>query len=73
MQNVVSNNPNASVAAVAGAGTVVLVWLLGMAGLAVPAEVASAFTAIGAAVILWIGRQERQAPITAAAEPSTTS
>jgi len=72
MQNAVSNNPNASVAAVAGAVTIVLIWIAGIAGLAVPAEVASAFTTVVAAIILWVGRREREA-ITAVSEPSTTA
>jgi hypothetical protein len=57
--NAVSSNPNASVTAFAGAVTIVAVWCAGAAGLAIPAEVASAFTTIVAAVILWIGRIER--------------
>ncbi len=72
MQNAVSNNPNASVAAVAGAVTIVLIWIAGIAGLAVPAEVASAFTTVVAGIILWVGRRERQA-IAAVSEPSTTA
>jgi threonine/homoserine/homoserine lactone efflux protein len=70
MQNAVSSNPNASVTAVAGAVTIVLIWVVGIAGLAVPAEVASAFTTVVAAVILWIGRRERQAATPAVTEPS---
>ena len=57
--NAVTTNPNASVTAFAGAVTILLVWGAGMAGLPVPAEVASAFTTIVAAAILWIGRIER--------------
>jgi threonine/homoserine/homoserine lactone efflux protein len=73
MQNAVSNNPNASVTAVAGAVTIVLIWVVGIAGLAVPAEVASAFTTVVAAVILWVGRRERRAANAAVPEPSTAS
>jgi threonine/homoserine/homoserine lactone efflux protein len=73
MQNAVSNNPNASVTAVAGAVTIVLIWVAGIAGLALPAEVASAFTTVVAAIILWIGRRERHAPIVTASEPSMTA
>jgi threonine/homoserine/homoserine lactone efflux protein len=73
MQNAVSNNPNASVTAVAGAVTIVLIWVAGIAGLAVPAEVASAFTTVVAAVILWVGRRERRAANVAVSEPSTAS
>ena len=57
--NAVSSNPNASVTAFAGAVTILLVWGATAAGLAVPAEVASAFTTVVAAMILWIGRIER--------------
>ena len=73
MQNAVSNNPNASVTAVAGAVTIVLIWVAGIAGLAVPAEVASAFTTVVAGVILWVGRRERRAANVAVSEPSTAS
>jgi threonine/homoserine/homoserine lactone efflux protein len=73
MQNAVSNNPNASVTAVAGAVTIMLIWVVGIAGLAVPAEVASAFTTVAAAAILWVGRRERRAANTAVSEPSTAS
>ncbi|MFY9580087.1 MAG: hypothetical protein WAQ33_12260 [Gaiellaceae bacterium] len=57
--NAVTSNPNASVTAFAGAVTILIVWGAGAAGLAVPAEVASAFTTIVAAIILWVGRIER--------------
>ena len=42
--NAVSSNPNASVTAFAGALTILVVWGVGVAGLTMPAEVASAFT-----------------------------
>jgi hypothetical protein len=57
--NAVTSNPNASVTAVAGAVTVVLVWMVGVAGLMVPAEVGSALTTVVAGVILWIGPREK--------------
>jgi hypothetical protein len=57
--NAVSNNPNASVTAFAGAITVLLVWGVGFAGVPIPGEVASAFTTVVAAVILFVGRIER--------------
>lgn len=38
--------PKVAAAGGAGAATVVIVWLLGMAGVAVPPEVASAITAL---------------------------
>jgi high-affinity Fe2+/Pb2+ permease len=72
MQNTVSSNPNASVTAFAGAFTILLVWGAGVAGLPVPAEVASAFTTFVAAIILWIGRRERQARVSATA-PSASA
>jgi hypothetical protein len=67
MQNTVSSNPNASVTAFGGAITILLVWGAGAAGLSVPAEVASAFTTVVAAIVLWIGRRERQAHVSATA------
>jgi O-antigen/teichoic acid export membrane protein len=70
MQNPASNNPNASVTTVAGSITVLLVWVAGMVGLAVSAAVASAFTTVVAAIILWIGRRERRDPISAAPSPT---
>jgi high-affinity Fe2+/Pb2+ permease len=66
----VSNNPNASVTALAGAVTILLVWIVSAAGLNVPAEVASAFTTLVAAFILWVGRRERKA---AASSPQASS
>lgn len=60
--NAVSNNPNASVTAFAGAFTVLLVWGVGFAGVPIPGEVASAFTTVVAAVILFVGRIERAGP-----------
>jgi hypothetical protein len=67
VQSPVSSNPNASITAIAGAVTILLIWVAGVAGLSVPAEVASAFTTIVAAVILWIGRRERKAERSAVA------
>lgn len=63
MPNTVSSNPNASVTAFAGAVTILLIWIAGVAGLNVPAEVGSAFTTIAAATILWFGRRQRPAPV----------
>jgi hypothetical protein len=60
-------NQHASITALAGAVTVVLIWAGGYAGLSVPAEVASAFTTIVAAVILWASRLEQRL-MTAAAQ-----
>jgi hypothetical protein len=54
---IVGNHPNATITALAGAITVILIWIVGVAGLAVPAEVGSAFTTIVAAVILALGRR----------------
>ena len=76
--NAVSSNPNASVTAFAGALTILIVWGVGVAGLTMPAEVASAFTTIVAALILWVGRIERgllrkaaSAPAPAATTPTS--
>ncbi|TMK69984.1 MAG: hypothetical protein E6G50_10435 [Actinobacteria bacterium] len=73
--NAVSNNPNASVTAFAGAITILVVWGAKAAGVAIPAEVASAFTTVAAAVILFIGRIERARPTPAgrASSPTTSS
>jgi hypothetical protein len=71
--NAVSNNPNASVTAFAGAITILVVWGAKVAGVAVPAEVASAFTTVVAAVILFIGRIERARPTPATRASATTS
>ena len=60
--NAVSNNPNASVTAFAGAFSVIVVWAVGFAGVPIPGEVASAFTTVVAAVILFVGRLERARP-----------
>jgi high-affinity Fe2+/Pb2+ permease len=68
--NAVSSNPNASVTAFAGALTILVVWGVGVAGLTMPAEVASAFTTIVAAVILWVGRIERSRLREAASAPA---
>jgi hypothetical protein len=74
MQNAVSTNPNASISAFAGAVTILLVWTVGFAGVAVTAEVASAFTTVVTAMILWIGRRERsKAPASAVPDPSPSS
>jgi len=70
--NAVTSNPNASVTAFAGAVTILLVWGAGAAGLAVPAEVASAFTTIVAAIILWVGRIERGRAKTAQSASATS-
>lgn len=43
----------------AGAASVVLVWALGVAGLTVPAEVASAITTLLAAVTAWLVPERR--------------
>jgi hypothetical protein len=58
----VQTNPNATVATLAGALTVILVWAVGVAGLSVPAEVASAATTIIAAGLLAFGKRRPQAP-----------
>jgi hypothetical protein len=62
MQNAVSANPNATAGAFAGAITILLVSAMGFAGATITAEVASAFTTVFTAVILWIGRRERPKP-----------
>jgi hypothetical protein len=62
---VVQNNPNATIATLAGALTVIVVWIIGVAGFAVPAEVGSAFTTLIAGMLLALGRPSRRpAPAT---------
>jgi Ca2+/Na+ antiporter len=67
--NAVTNNPNASVTAVAGAVTVLLVWIIGVAGLSMPAEVGSALTTVVAGVILWVGPRQTKNQM----DPTTTA
>jgi hypothetical protein len=62
MPNRISSNPNASVTALAGAVTILLLWIAGVAGLSVPAEVGSAFTTVAAAAILWAGHGHQPVP-----------
>lgn len=52
-----NQHPNASVAGGAGAFTVVVVYVATQFGLDVPAEVASAFTTLVAAAVLYLGRR----------------
>jgi len=73
LANPVSNNPNASITALAGAVTILLVWVAGVAGLNVPAEVASAFTTLVAGLILWVGRREQKAKAPAASASQASS
>jgi hypothetical protein len=56
--NVFARNPNASVALGwgSGAGTV-LVWLLGLSGVDMPAEVAAVMGGAVASVMLFLGRE----------------
>ena len=56
--NVVSRNPNASIALGSGSGCGALViWLFGVGGLQVPPEVAAVIGAVAAAGFLLIGRR----------------
>ena len=50
-------HPNAAAGLVAGALTVIAVWIAGIAGLEVPAEVASAFTTLVTGAILFAGKR----------------
>jgi hypothetical protein len=59
--NAVYTNPNATMATLAGSMTVILVWAIGVAGLAVPPEVASAATTIIASVLLAAGKRPPEA------------
>jgi len=67
LPNAVQQNPNAIVATFAGSLTIILVWIVAMAGIEMPAEVASAFTTVIAALILLAGknRPSVEEPVTA--------
>jgi hypothetical protein len=68
-------HPNATAAGVAGALTILLVWVLSLVHVDVPTEVASAITTVGATVVLLIGRRGgKSTPPTppAAANPPAT-
>jgi hypothetical protein len=67
MPNKISSNPNASVTAFAGAITILVIWIAGVVGLSVPAEVGSAFTTVAAGAILWIGPRQSKQPTPEAA------
>jgi hypothetical protein len=57
-RGVIARNPNASVALGSGAGIgAVIVWLVGLAGVTLPAEVGAVIGGVTAAVFLWIGRR----------------
>lgn len=57
-----TSNPNASVAAVAGAVTILIVYIASIFGLDVPAEAASGFTTLFAAAILFFGKKQPASP-----------
>ena len=72
--NALTSNPNASVTALAGAITILVVWIVGVAGLSVPAEVGSALTTVVAGVILWVGpvtRGNQPNPLTPGVAPAS--
>ena len=55
---VISRHPNASVALASGAGLgSVIVWSVGLAGVAMPAEVGAAFGGVVASGFLFVGRR----------------
>jgi hypothetical protein len=55
---IVSDNPNASVAASAGAAVTLAVWLATVLGVDVPPEVAAAAVTLVGAAVLAIGRRK---------------
>jgi hypothetical protein len=59
---VVNDHPNATATAIAGSITIVAVWLAGVVGVDVPAEVASAFTTIVAGLVLLAAGRRRSGP-----------
>jgi hypothetical protein len=56
-----TQHPNAVAAGLSGSVTVLAVYLAGLAGLDIPAEVASAFTTIVAGVVLLAGHRTKRA------------
>jgi hypothetical protein len=56
---VVTDNPNASVAATAGAGVTLAVWLATSLGVDVPPEVAAAAVTLVGAAVLALGRRKK--------------
>lgn len=59
VKQAVTANPNASAATVTGAFVVVVVYLFGVAGVAIPPEVAVALTTLVTAAVLFFGRLEK--------------
>lgn len=55
--------PKVQAAGAAGAVTVILVWIVGLLGVDIPPEVASAFTTLIAAAAGWLTPQNRP-PVT---------
>jgi hypothetical protein len=53
-----SDNPNASVAATAGAGVTLAVWVATSLGVDVPPEVAAAAVTLVGAAVLYIGHKK---------------
>jgi hypothetical protein len=74
LPNAVQQNPNATMATLAGSLTIILVWIVAAAGVEMPAEVASAFTTVLAALLLFVGRKRPSAegPVTARASADLT-
>jgi hypothetical protein len=59
---VLGDNPNAAVAAIAGALTVLGVWIVGLFDVDVPPEVSSAATTVFVALLLFLGRRRSASP-----------
>jgi NAD(P)H-hydrate repair Nnr-like enzyme with NAD(P)H-hydrate dehydratase domain len=55
---VVTDNPNASVAATAGAGVTLAVWVATMLGVDVPPEVAAAAVTLFGSLVLYLGKKK---------------
>lgn len=70
LPNAVHQNPNATMATFAGSLTIILVWIVSAAGIEMPAEVASAFTTVIAALLLLVGRKR---PTMAESPPARAS
>jgi hypothetical protein len=70
LPNAVQQNPNATMATLAGSLTIILVWIVTAAGMEVPAEVASALTTVIAALLLLVGRKRPSTIVAPTARPS---
>ena len=57
--NVVTNNPNASIAGAVGAAVTIGIWVATALGVDVPPEIAAAITTLVGTVVLLIGNRSK--------------